>query len=273
MADGSIQPDNATSKSDADADKQRAEKLQKKREQQRVRGAKYYQANKEKVKARSAAWVVANKDQALATARAWRSTNKGKIRTYREGERYQEWKRAYDAEYYAANKEKMQANMKAYYASNSDRLRAQNAEYRAAHPDREKTPARVAYQKAWRVANKDKMRAYGIKGRALNGSAKRARRRARLKDIPGSYTQAEVKALFLRQMRRCACYGKHAGCLGVITLDAGKKNTCHCDHIIPLTLPGSTNFISNIQLTCGPCNRQKSALDPVDFARRLGLLL
>ncbi len=100
----------------------------------------------------------------------------------------------------------------------------------------------------------------------------KANRRARKKSAPGSHTAAEVKALFLKQRSRCAYYGAK-GCLGIITLAPKKKNTCHRDHIIPLALPGSSNWISNIQLTCGPCNIRKQALDPIVFAQRLGRLL
>jgi 5-methylcytosine-specific restriction endonuclease McrA len=44
------------------------------------------------------------------------------------------------------------------------------------------------------------------------------------------------------------------------------------DHIIPKARGGS-NWPRNMQWLCCGCNNEKSALDPVDFARRRGLLI
>lgn len=46
----------------------------------------------------------------------------------------------------------------------------------------------------------------------------------------------------------------------------------HRDHIIPLDL-GGTNDIRNIQLLCPPCNGEKHAKHPIDWAQENGLLL
>jgi 5-methylcytosine-specific restriction endonuclease McrA len=85
------------------------------------------------------------------------------------------------------------------------------------------------------------------------------RRQAKL-NAEGQFTVAEVKALFARQKGRCVyCATSIAKGYDV-------------DHIVPLAR-GGTNWITNIQLLCGPCNGRKWAFDPIEYARRLGRLL
>jgi hypothetical protein len=103
-----------------------------------------------------------------------------------------EHERAYQAAYYAANREKVLARRRAAYrAANREKVQERNRAYRAANREkvrerdrayraanREKVKARHA---AWRAANREKMRAYNRaayeKRRAQNGSSRTGRSR------------------------------------------------------------------------------------------------
>jgi 5-methylcytosine-specific restriction endonuclease McrA len=50
-----------------------------------------------------------------------------------------------------------------------------------------------------------------------------------------------------------------------------RKVKRHIDHIVPLSRGGSCDR-GNIQYLCAPCNLSKGHMDPIEFARRRGLL-
>jgi 5-methylcytosine-specific restriction endonuclease McrA len=68
-------------------------------------------------------------------------------------------------------------------------------------------------------------------------------RRCRSKGLPGSHTLEEWEELKKKYNYLCA--------------DCGLKKPLTRDHIIPVTKPGSTNYISNIEPRCRPCNSRK----------------
>lgn len=74
-------------------------------------------------------------------------------------------------------------------------------------------------------------------------SASRHRRRARLAKAEGRYAPSDIDKLFKDQAGKCFC--------GVY-LFAG----FHIDHMTPLSRGGS-NWPSNLQLLCAPCNIHK----------------
>lgn len=85
-------------------------------------------------------------------------------------------------------------------------------------------------------------------------------KKIRRKGAVGKHTKAEVDLLFSRQLGQCAiCFCSIIG-------------NYHADHINPLAR-GGTNWISNIQLLCPPCNMAKGAKDPIEFAKKIGRLL
>lgn len=87
-------------------------------------------------------------------------------------------------------------------------------------------------------------------------------RRSRKLGNEGVHKPEDITEILKRQKFKCAeC--------GVSVKD--KKNR-HVDHIMPLALGGS-NWPTNLQILCPPCNLSKSAKHPIDFAQRKGRLL
>ena len=88
-----------------------------------------------------------------------------------------------------------------------------------------------------------------------------AKRRARKRLAGGSFTPAQIKALFVKQRGCCA----NCGC------KLTDKNLRR-DHRKALA-NGGTNDIINIELLCDPCNSAKSAKDEIEWANENGRLL
>lgn len=80
-------------------------------------------------------------------------------------------------------------------------------------------------------------------------------RRARKQNAEGRYTAQDIDLLLLKQHNRCV------GCRVSFNLT---KHTV--DHIVPLSKGGS-NWSSNLQLLCGPCNDSKGAKFMCDWVR------
>ena len=86
--------------------------------------------------------------------------------------------------------------------------------------------------------------------------ASSARRRARVRAAPGSFTADDIERLKAAQKGRCWW------CTKLI------KKQPHADHRIPLA-KGGTNDVGNIVISCAACNKSKSAKMPWEFAGRL----
>jgi 5-methylcytosine-specific restriction endonuclease McrA len=112
----------------------------------------------------------------------------------------------------------------------------------------EQRSAYRAGNRAWKRANPEKIK------------VDHHRRRARKRAAEGHHTADELKALFQRQRGRCAYCGTSI------------RTGYHVDHIVALARGGS-NWITNISLACAKCNTSKGAIDPIEFARRLGRLV
>lgn len=91
---------------------------------------------------------------------------------------------------------------------------------------------RYEYTKKYRLENPDKARQY------------KNNRRAREMGAEGSFTATEWTELKEKHKQMCAL--------------CGKKEKLTVDHIVPLSKGGS-NYITNIQPLCMPCNSKKSA--------------
>lgn len=166
--------------------------------------------------------------------------------------------RLYNREYASTHKERLKENNREYKTKNRKRIRELNlaSYYRNHEENLQRGRDRYAIHKdridaansRWRRANRDKCRALL--------RAYKARKRNSLEQ----HSPADVLDIFRMQRGRC----------GYCRATLGEKY--HVDHIIALANGGS-NGRSNLQILCVPCNKSKSAKDPVDFARSKGLLI
>jgi len=150
--------------------------------------------------------------------------------------------------------------------------------YRQRHPDRivEQNRAQMQSKAEYRERNREAIRESGRVYYAANAERRNAviklwqqrnperfkalvaRRRARLAGAEGHYTAEDIARITEQQKGRCAC--------------CRKPRKLTVDHIIPLTKGGS-NWPSNIQMLCQPCNSRKHNRDPIEFSRASGMLL
>lgn len=180
-------------------------------------------------------------------------------------------RRAYEIK----NKEKRSARQSAYVAANRAKVLKYGAEYRAKNKDKY-----VDYYADYYAANKEKISAKGSKwyaenkekieaqkkiynstpmGRAVIKKA-RHKRRASIANAEGSHSASDIVRLMEAQGSKCAC------CKRAIS------EIYHVDHIEPLSKGGS-NWPSNLQLLCPPCNQSKSDKNPEVFMQTMGYLL
>ena len=183
-------------------------------------------------------------------SRKWRATHlqydKERCRAYRAAHREElrAYNRAYKRAWREANPEKNRARHRAYRAAHREYFLAYNRAYRKAHLEEHRARCRVyrkanpekvrAASRAYRAANPEKVRVSFIVSNALQA--------AKHYDALGKFTAGQFVELCARYKHRCLC--------------CGKKRKLGADHVIPLSKGGS-NFISNIQPLCLPCNMRK----------------
>lgn len=191
-----------------------------------------------------AKYAVENKEKIAERSRRYLSENKEKI--YSKNRQYQK-----------ENRKKVSQIGREWRLANIDHCRSKERKRRA-----ESLKKVREYEKDWHRRNPTKDREYKLRWLEKNPGADlawRANRRARCKNSEGSHTKEDIQDIIRLQKNRCAiCRVK-------------MKSPC-MDHIIPLSR-GGTNFRTNLQAVCRPCNSMKHAKDPVDFARSQGKLL
>jgi 5-methylcytosine-specific restriction endonuclease McrA len=211
-------------------------------------------AHREQVRAEGRAYSQAHREQ----ANAWKAANREKINAAERESRLRdpETHKARTARYLATDKAK--AVRKAYYDANAETIKQRTKDWAAQNPDRV-----VENYKKYYEVNKERVVAKVAEWHAANPDGQRTRGRnyrAKLHAAEGSHTREQIAALHDSQGGKC------------VYCRVSLKNGYHADHIKPLSKGGS-NWIANIQLTCGPCNNRKRATDPIQFAQRLGRLL
>jgi 5-methylcytosine-specific restriction endonuclease McrA len=156
-------------------------------------------------------------------------------------QRSQKWK--------AANNHKVRVQARGWYARNSEKARGWEAQRYVLNRDRIMKQSKQYYN---RVKHSE---SFKVQQKVL-----RARRRALMRKAAGYHSADDIRQIYNAQKGRCAYCRCRLG------------DAYHVDHIISLAR-GGTNWPSNIQLTCKPCNLRKNAKHPLAFARELGRLL
>lgn len=106
------------------------------------------------------------------------------------------------------------------------------------------------YGSAWKKANKEAVNTYS------------RNRRTRIKGQEGSHSVADITDIRRLQKDRCA----------MPECRCNLRGKGHVDHITPIASGGS-NYRSNLQLLCAPCNYTKATHDMFVLAKRSGRLL
>jgi len=211
-------------------------------------------AHREQVRAEGRAYSQAHRGQ----ANAWKAANREKINAAERESRLRDpdTHKARTTKYQTSDKGK--ATLQAYRVANAEAARKRAKEWKEQNPERALETKRKYYE-----ANKERVVAKVANWNVANPDGQRTRSRnyrAKLYAAEGSHTREQVQALYASQDGKC------------VYCRVSLKDGYHADHIKPLSKGGS-NWIANIQLTCGPCNNRKRATDPIEFAQRLGRLL
>ena len=153
---------------------------------------------------------------------AYREANKEKAKAYREGNK--EKANAYSKAYYEANREKLNASSKAYYEANREKLNASSRAYREVNKEKIAATTLAYYE-----ANKDKFFAKNAKARALKAPALLPTTDDKL--IQNLYKQREH-------------------------MSKKRNEVYHVDHIIPLSI-GGAHHQDNLRIITAKENLEK----------------
>ena len=199
----------------------------------------YLHENRERIRVRSLEWYYANKDRCRKRQKFWREQNRERLRRAERERR-------------RTNPEREVAYRKKSYQNNAEKRKALSRQYRKDNPDRVWA---IRFPEKARVSRKrwsEKESSKPIMKAASN------RRRVRKGGGGGTISGSDIKRLTEMQGGRCAY--------------CQKKTKLTLDHIVALA-NGGAHESRNAQMLCGSCNSKKSAKDPLDYARQIGLLL
>ncbi len=186
-----------------------------------------------------------DREYAAAKARCWRAKNKDKERQSRKARRLENIEIVREKERFRAaeNRQAMRKSCREWYHRNKDREQSRSLAYRNSNLEESRKKSRE-----WNNKNPQQV--------AANARTRRARERGN----GGAHTAEDVLDILKMQRERCA----------ICRLKLGTKY--HVDHIVPLAAGGS-NERRNLQIACIPCNKSKSARDPITFMQMRGMLL
>lgn len=198
---------------------------------------RYALRNPEKVKAR---WAAYGREHGAARARRYAEKNPEKVRETQQRTRAKNHHKILAAtrDWRKRNPEKVKAYQRVYGPTRTGKRREQYAANPIPHRERRKR------------YDKDNPEMHKVH---------RFRRRARKHNAVGDYTIAEAQVLLERQQHLCA--NPHC-CVDLRTV------LVKClDHIVALAKGGS-NFITNMQWLCRPCNSRKTTLSQEEWLLR-----
>ena len=175
------------------------------------------------------------------------------LRSYRAGNRERlaafDMARARDP----ARKAAKLAGKRRSYAINRAKVLEKQRQRRIKHPDLVRAISRASAKK--HAARARVWRKKYVAENRLQHRAHRQNRRARETSTEGRFNKTDIDRFVCVQNGRCAmCFGPYG--------------RYHIDHIVPLARGGS-NWPSNLQLLCKPCNLSKGAKDPFVIPRSI----
>lgn len=211
------------------------------------------QANREKNRIESREWRLKNPEKTKGYAKKKTEAGAGKL-------------------YYSLNREKSIAKAMAWNAANPERARETMRRYTDAHREELLEKKRIKRienleqekerERIWRSTRRRELADASRRWRQENPEKTRVidrNKKIRRRGAEGSHTLQDVQNLLESQRFKCAECGKSV------------RKEYHVDHIMPLS-KGGTNWPSNLQILCPPCNMEKHATDPIVFAKRKGRL-
>jgi 5-methylcytosine-specific restriction endonuclease McrA len=151
--------------------------------------------------------------------------------------------KAHCKKYRQVNRYRLSEKKRSYYRANRQDILAKGFEYRSSRRHERALATRI-----WRRNNPDK------------SSAADRNKKAMTRGAQGKHSSSDIQRILHMQNFKCA------------ECKTSVRRNFHVDHIIPLSRGGS-NWPSNIQILCPPCNLEKHASDPIEFARRRGRLV
>lgn len=187
-------------------------------------------------------------------------------------------------------REKYPEKMKAYQATQKRKYHAdpnvrRRAVERASGWVAENREAVRQYQKAHYETNREQRLAYSKERLAEKRQDPAWLEKERLRKREQHKKNPEIKRCGVRKRRAMirGAEGRHNAKDIAKLLEAQKHKCVYCptdlrehgyevDHIVALSRGGS-NWPSNLQILCKPCNRSKWCKDPLDFAKEKGRLL